>query len=64
MVAVALLKKSSTAVNGDISTNNAILGDRCIHEDLVIKRALAVILYASGKALFTMLGHILGFHAH
>jgi hypothetical protein len=31
-----------------------------MNDDLVVKRALAVILYALGKASFDMLGHIFG----
>lgn len=39
---------------------NFIEGDRRINESLVVKKALAVILYALGKASFSMLGKIFG----
>lgn len=39
---------------------NFIEGDLRIKEELIVKRALAVILYSLGKASFNMLGHIFG----
>jgi transposase len=39
---------------------NFIEGDGRVNESLVVKKALAVILYALGKASFTMLGKIFG----
>ena len=39
---------------------NFIEGDGRVKESLVVKKALAVILYALGKASFTMLGKIFG----
>ena len=39
---------------------NFIVGDRRVDETLAVKRALAVILYALGKASFNMLGKIFG----
>ena len=39
---------------------NFIEGDRRVRESVVVKRALAVILYSLGKASFGMLGKIFG----
>lgn len=39
---------------------NFVEGDGRVHETLVVKKALAVMLYALGKASFTMLGKIFG----
>lgn len=39
---------------------NFVEGDGRVNESLVVKKALAVILYALGKASFNMLGNIFG----
>lgn len=39
---------------------NFIVGDRRVKESLVVKKALAVMLYSLGKASFGMLGKIFG----
>lgn len=39
---------------------NFVEGDGRVNESLVVKKALAVILYSLGKASFTMLGKIFG----
>ncbi|MGH8551469.1 MAG: transposase-like zinc-binding domain-containing protein [Methylococcales bacterium] len=39
---------------------NFIAGDRRVDDELIVKKALAVILYSLGKASFNRLGHIFG----